>query len=207
MPYITDKKVTARLKATLDDGTKLELEGDVDAKKKYYPVTELDEKVNLMGIFKALSKICKSSKDIMILGTIIEYANAHNEILIPNQTSYAKELDISRKQLIGVLTRAEEANLIHKLDTGRYLLNPFKIMCESACARHYEHQELIQVRWKEETGLFTELELESLIQLSNYLELEVGLRPTSYNLSVATYYQRNHQITDKQRECIMKHNK
>ncbi len=205
MPYVTSNKTVAKLKATLEDGTVCELKGDVSTTKEYYPIKELDERVNLMGLFKSLSQICKSSTDIVILGTIIEYANAHNEILIPNQTSYAKELGISRKQLIGVLTRAEEVNLLHKLDTGRYLLNPYKVMCESACARPYKHQELIQVRWKEETGLFTELELSKLNGLSNHLELAVGLRPTAYNLSVAEYYYVNHQITDKQRKAILKH--
>ena len=205
MSYVTNKTITAKLKATLEDGTVCELKGDVSNTKEYYPIKELDERVNLMGLFKSLSQICKSSTDIVILGTIIEYANAHNEILIPNQTSYAKELGISRKQLIGVLTRAEEVNLLHKLYTGRYLLNPYKVMCESACARPYKHQELIQVRWKEETGLFTELELEKLINLSKHLELDVCLRPTAFNISVAEQYHTKHQITDKQRKCVLKH--
>lgn len=205
MSYVTNKTITAKLKATTEDGVKFEFKADIGNDKEYFPVMEIDEKVNLMGIFKALSQICKSSKDILILGTIIEYANAYNEIIIPNQSSYAKELNISRKQLLGVLSRAEEVNLLYKLDTGRYLLNPYKILSESACKRNYKHQELVQVKWKEETGLFTELELEKLINLSKHLELDVCLRPTAFNISVAEQYHTKHQITDKQRKCVLKH--
>lgn len=202
----THKETVAKLKATTEDGTKIEFKAEVTTNKEFYPVNEVDEKVNLMGLFKIMSEICKSGKDIKLLGQIIDYANGKNEIWLGNQTKLAEEFGVSRKHLSQLLKRAEEAKLLHKLDVGIYLLNPYKVLGESASKRTYKEQELIQVRWKSETGLITELELKQLIELSKHLELVVGLAPTEFNLSVASYYAGKHTITDKQRQALLKRN-
>ena len=74
------------------------------------------------------------------------YANSRNEILLPSITDIANDLGVSRKQLTVLLKRAEDVNLLHKLGTGRYLLNPYKILGAYASQTNYENQELIQVR-------------------------------------------------------------
>lgn len=204
MRYKREENTTATLQATLDDDTRIQFKAEINKIKEFYPVNEVDEKVNIMGMFKALSEICKSSSDIDILGSMIDGANALNEIVIPSITEFAEDMKVSRKHLNTLLNRAEEAKLLHKLGTGRYFLNPYKILGKTASGLDYQRQELIQVRWKEETGLFTELELEKLVNLSNYLELDVCLRPTQFNRSVAEHYSSKHQITDKQKKSVLK---
>lgn len=204
MGYVTTKKTKASLEATTDSGVRLLLSSDVEEQKEYYPVRELTERCNLKNVFRALSEACKSSRDILLLGDILERANVMNEILIPNISELANELEISRKHLTVLLSRAEDVLLLHKLGTGKYLLNPYRIMGTEASKTGYQVQELIQVRWKEETGLFTEIELAKLSVLSNYLGLDVGLRPTTFNLSVAEYYNQHKTITDKQRVAVLK---
>lgn len=204
MGYVTTKKTKASLEATTDSGVRLLLSSDVEEQKEYYPVKELTERCNLKNVFKALSEACKSSRDILLLGEILERTNLMNEIIIPNISDLAAELNISRKHLTLLLSRAEDVLLLHKLGTGKYLLNPYRIMGTEASKTSYQVQELIQIRWKEETGLFTELELSKLSELSKYLTLSVGLRPTAFNLNIAEYYVQHKTITDKQRVAVLK---
>lgn len=206
--YKTTKgEKTAELDVILSDGHKTTMKAKLPSDTWFYPVEEIDERVNLMGMFQALSKICKSSADITIMGSILDYANSRNEILLLSITDIANDLGVSRKQLTVLLKRAEDVNLLHKLGTGRYLLNPYKILGAYASQTNYENQELIQVRWKEITGLITEKEMENLLELSKHLGLENGLRPTKFNLNVAGQFKTKQQLSDKQMKALIKHNK
>ena len=206
MAYVTETNKSGRLGATTDDGDRIVFEGLIKSKKEYFPVKEVDEKFNLRNVFIAISEACRSSKDIEILGYLLERTDYNNYITISNLSELAEELGVSRKHLNTILKRAEEATLIHKIETGKYMVNPYKIMGASACKAGYETQELNQVRWKELTGLFTDLEIQQLIDLNKYMEFDVPLRPTSFNISIAEYYAKNKFITDKQRESLVKHN-
>ena len=206
MAYVTETNKTASLGATTDDGVRITLDGVIRQNTTYFPVKEVDEKFNLRNVFIAISEACRSSKDIEILGYLLERTDYNNYITISNLSELAEELGVSRKHLNTILKRAEEATLIHKIETGKYMVNPYKIMGASACKAGYETQELNQVRWKELTGLFTDLEIQQLIDLNKYMEFDVPLRPTSFNISIAEYYAKNKFITDKQRESLVKHN-
>jgi AraC-like DNA-binding protein len=204
MGYKTTKQTKVQIGATLDDGSRAMLEADVTVKGASYVVTELNERMNLRNTFKAISEACRSSADITILGEILERTDIQNEIRLHSLTEWAAQLNVSRKHLNTLLTRAEDASLLYKLNTGHYLLNPYKIMGAKASAAGYEIQELAQVRWKELTGLYTELEIQQLLDLSDYLKLENGLTPTYFNLSVAQYYSKNKTISPKQRTSMIK---
>lgn len=204
MGYKTTKQTKVQLGATLDNGSRTILEADVTEKGASYVVTELNERMNLRNTFKAISEACRSSADITILGEILERTDIQNEVLLHNLTEWAAQLNVSRKHLNTLLTRAEDAALLYKLDTGHYMLNPYKIMGAKASSAGYEIQELAQVRWKELTGLYTELEIQQLLDVSDYLGLENGLTPTHFNLSVARYYSKHKTISPKQRASMIK---
>ena len=63
----------------------------------------------------------------------------------------------------------------------------------------------MQINWRKLTGLLTDKQLTKLDKLGSYLELSVGLKPNEFNLSIAEQYASKGTITDKQRECILKH--
>lgn len=204
MAYKTTKNIRVFMGATLEDGSKTMLQGEVNTQKTYYPVKELNERINLKNTFKSLSEVCRSSRDIEILGEILERTDITNKILLPNLSELAEEFNISRQHLNTLLNRAEDANLLYKINTRHYMLNPYKIMGAKASSCDYETQEMIQVSWKELTGLITELETEQLLKLSDYLGLDIGLPPTSYCLSIAAYYNKHKTITDKQRAGLVR---
>lgn len=203
MAYIINETVTGN--ATLYDVNGNPFDVDLTKQKnfEFYNVTEIDGRFN-MNIFKVLGKTCKTGNDVVVLGELLQDVNQMNELIIPNISAKAEKIEISRKHLNTVLNNAVDSNLLHKMDSGYYLVNPYVLMMPKASKSGYKIQELIQVRWKEETGLITELEYEQLIALTDYLGLSEGLRPTEFNISVAGYYARDKKISPRQKTKLLK---
>ena len=193
-----------QVNATTDDGKRLLLNGVTKTKSTYYKVEEINGGINIMTLFTVLAKICKSGLDTQTIGKLIDSADNNNEIVIVNISKFADANDISRESLKRLLNRATDEALFHKIDTGHYMVNPYIIMSKGLTAGGYELQENRQIHWRKITGLITDKQLERLVNLGNYLGLQSALRATEFNLSVADYYASNGEITDKQRESLLK---
>jgi hypothetical protein len=193
-----------QVNATTDDGKRLLLNGVTKTKSTYYKVEEINGGISIMTLFDVLAKVCKSGLDTQIIGKLIDSADKNNEITIVNISKFADTNDISRESLKRLLNRATDEALFHKIDTGHYMVNPYIIMSKGLTAGGYELQENRQIEWRKITGLITATQLNKLVVLSNYLGLQSALRATEFNLSVAEYYANNGEITDKQREALVK---
>lgn len=193
-----------QVNATTDDGKRLLLSGVTKTKSTYYKVEEINGGINIMALFDVLAKVCKSGVDTQAIGKLIESADKNNEIVILNIGKFADTNAIGREAFKKLLKRATDEALFHKIDTGHYMVNPYIIMSKGLTAGGYELQENRQIYWRKITGLITDKQLERLLKLSNYLELQSALRATEFNLSVADYYASNGEITDKQRDALVK---
>lgn len=193
-----------QVNATTDDGKILLLNAIAKTKSTYYKVEEINGGINIMTLFMVLGKVCKSGLDTQTIGKLIDSADNNNEIVIVNISKFADANDISRESLKRLLNRATDEVLFHKIDTGHYMVNPYIIMSKGLTAGGYELQENRQIHWRKITGLITDKQLERLVKLGNYLGLQSALRATEFNLSVADYYASNGEITDKQRESLLK---
>ena len=193
-----------QVNVTTDDGDRVLLNGTTKTKSTYYKVEEINGGITIMTLFNALSKICKSGSDTQIIGKLIEMADSNNEIIVINISKFAETHSTSRESIKRLLSRATDEALFHKIDTGHYMVNPYIIMSKGLTAGGYELQENRQIYWRKITGLITDKQLERLVKLGNYLELQSALRATEFNLSVADYYASNGEITDKQRESLLK---
>ena len=193
-----------QVNATTDDGKRLLLNGVTKTKSTYYKVEEINGGINIMTLFTVLGKVCKSSVDTQTIGKLIESADRNNEIAILNIGKFADINEIGREAFKKLLKRATDEALFHKIDTGHYMVNPYIIMSKGLTAGGYELQENRQIEWRKITGLITATQLNKLVVLGNYLGLQSALRATEFDLSVADYYASNGEITDKQRESLLK---
>ena len=193
-----------QVNATTDDGKRLLLNGITKTKSTYYKVEEINGGISIMTLFNVLAKVCKSGLDTQVIGKLIDSADKNNEVTIVNISKFADANNISRESLKRLLNRATDEALFHKIDTGHYMVNPYIIMSKGLTAGGYELQENRQIHWRKITGLITDKQLERLVKLGNYLELQSALRATEFNLSVADYYASNGEITNKQRESLLK---
>ena len=193
-----------QVNAITDDGKRLLLNGITKTKSTYYKVEEINGGISIMTLFNVLAKVCKSGLDTQVIGKLIDSADKNNEITIANISKFATANGLCREVLTRLLNRATDKVLFHKIDTGHYMVNPYIIMSKGLTAGGYELQENRQIHWRKITGLITDKQLERLVNLGNYLELQSALRATEFNLSVADYYASNGEITDKQRESLLK---
>ena len=193
-----------QVNATTDDGNIVVLNGITKTKSTYYKVEEINGGISIMTLFNVLAKVCKSGLDTQVIGKLIDSADKNNEVIIGNISKFATTNGLCREVLTRLLNRATDEALFHKIDTGHYMVNPYIIMSKGLTAGGYELQENRQIEWRKITGLITDKQLEKLVKLGNYLELQSALRVTEFNLSVADYYVSNGEITDKQRKALQK---
>lgn len=203
MAWTTETEKLNSIQAVTEEGVTVVLSQIQKDVKTYHPIYEINIGAN-MNAFRALGEICKSSKDIDIMCDIMELADTNNKIAITNISKYAESAGTTRATLNKLLKRAEDSTLLHKMDTGLYLLNPFKLMSKGLTAGGYAAQETAQLKWRELTGLITDKQLAKLIRLNSYLEIANPLSPTEFNISVAEYYAKHGEITDKQKERLIK---
>lgn len=205
MAIEVNERVIYQVGATADDGNRMNLRATAEKDKKFFKIDELNGKVNIMNLFDTLGKVCKSGSDTTVIGKLIESADRKNEIHIPNMTKYASKVGISPESFKRLMKRATDENLLHKLDVGYYVVNPYIIMSKGLTNGGFKLQEFTQINWRKLTGLLTDKQLTKLDKLGKYLELNAGLKPNEFNLSIAEQYASNGTITDKQRECILKY--
>lgn len=204
MAYTIESSMLCSVGATLDDGNRMQLSAIVSDKKGFYKVHEMNGRHNDMELFEVIGEISKSGKDVKVVGIITRLADYNNKIVIPNISRFAENNDMSREALVKLLKRAVDSNLLFKIDTGYYMLNPYIIMSKGLTAAGMEAQELAQIKWREITGLLTQQMIDKIVNLSIHLGLSNILRATEFNLSVAEYYHSKGVITEKQKQAILK---
>lgn len=202
MAYIREEKINNSISAITEDGITVNLTQEQKTKTTYYNVQEMNGRHNSMELFNILSEVAKSGQDNRLIGNILSIADKVNEVHIHNMTELAEELGVSRESLKKLMSRATEYNLLYKINTGHYIVNPYVIMSKGLTAAGYATQEAVQVRWIELTGLITNTQITKLTKLTRYLKLPNALKATEFNISVAEYYANNGTITDKQRSML-----
>lgn len=202
MAYIREQKINNSISAITEDGITVNLTQEQKVKTTYFNVQEMNGRYNSMELFNVLGEVAKSGKDNKLVGCLIGLANNVNEIHIHNMTEFASLQDISRESLKKLLLRAVEHDLLHKITTGHYMVNPYIIMSKGLTAAGYEVQEATQLKWRKVTGLLTNKQIAKLVKLSGYLNMPTTLQATEFNLSVADYYHSKGEVTDKQKLAL-----
>jgi hypothetical protein len=171
---------------------------------KVAPPRNLNTRVNLVDLMQALIGIAKSPKDLAIMLELVEEMLPNNEIMIPNLTRFSELHDISIASFKRLLSRAEDTALLHKLNTGHYLVNPFVIASKGLTSKGNEAIREIQTKWSELTVMMTASDREALVQLSNHLGLEMPLPVNPFTLSVSQQYKSKGKITEGQKTALLK---
>lgn len=185
--------------ATLNNGGRLDLSGKVDpTKKTFYKIEEMNIRANHMKYMSTLAKVCKSSKDIEIIGELINQADYNNDISIDSLTNFAKDYSVGIEALKKLLQRAVQEGLFHKIGTGYYMMDPHIIMSKKLTSAGYDLQELTQIRWRKLTGLLTDKQLDKLIKLNAWLKMDTPIRANEFNLSLAEYFHKHKKLTELQ---------
>jgi len=126
-------------------GSKFLTKGSSKEVTKYYTIKKITSRVNSMDLLTALSKICKSPKDIQIINGLLDESNSDGEIVITNITKKSEEFLIARSKLNEILNRAVKENFLFKKDKGVYLINPYIFIGKRV--RSNEMREKLQTSW------------------------------------------------------------
>ena len=98
-----------------------------------------------MTLFTVMEKVCKSSKDIMMMNHLTEMVDNKNVIRIENISSLAKDMELSRAKLTSFLKLLVDNNFTNKLDRGVYMVNPYIFIGRRV--RSNELRESAQRQW------------------------------------------------------------
>lgn len=186
-----------------DDGTKL-VATATDKYRNNNKASKLNGRVHTMDLLQMMSEITKSSKDILILKSIIKETDIANEIKLVNVEKFAVKANTSVESLRKVLTRACEIGLLHKLDTAYYMLNPFVLLSQGLTFAKDGRQFDVQVRWRELTNVYTESDIIALDNLASFVNAET-LPPLPILISIANQYKSKGMVTDKQKAVVLKY--
>jgi hypothetical protein len=100
------------------------IEATKEISNKYYSIRRLNLKICYDDFIEVLSKLCKSSKDILIFGKLFDKVDRENELRI-SVTNFCKKHEFTRSRVNKILQEAVEIGFVKKLDRGLYLVNPF----------------------------------------------------------------------------------
>lgn len=126
-------------------GNRFLAEGKSTEETRYYKIKRLTSRVNSMDLLNILSEVCKSPKDLKLMNTLLDEANANNRIIITNISAKAIELGVARSKLNALLSNAVKESLLHKLDKGTYVINPYVLIGRRI--RSNELREALQREW------------------------------------------------------------
>lgn len=83
-----------------------------------------------MDLFTVQAQICKSSKDITLFADILDKMDIDGNTRISNISKFSKDHNVSRRKTTDILNRmcSTEPELLIKIDTGVYRINPYLYM-------------------------------------------------------------------------------
>jgi len=125
------KEISSRLafKASLIDqnGEFHDIEVDNVITERYYSIRKLNTKVMYMDLIIVQSKLCNSSKDILVFGELFGKLKESNRLELPNISKFCRNSGFSRTKVTNMLKKAEQIGFTIKLEQGLYFVNPFVI--------------------------------------------------------------------------------
>jgi len=105
------------------NGEIFEVNGATEKSSKYYSIENLNKRISVMDLFTYQSKLCNSSKDILMFRDFLMKVDKHNEFR-ENISSFCKKHDIDRSRITKFLTNAVKIGLVLRINRGVYLVNP-----------------------------------------------------------------------------------
>jgi hypothetical protein len=120
------------------------IEATKEISNKYYSIRRLNLKICYEDFIEIQSKLCRSSKDILIFGHLFEKVDKENELRI-TITKFCNQYNYTRSRVNKMLQESVEINFTKKLDRGIYLINPF-IFKSKGCSN--QTIERLQKEWK-----------------------------------------------------------
>ena len=91
---------------------------------KYYSIRRLNLKICYEDFIEVQSKLCRSSKDILIFGHLFQKADKENELRV-NITKFCEQYKYTRSRVNKMLQESIEVGFTKKMARGIYLINPF----------------------------------------------------------------------------------
>ena len=120
------------------------IEATKEISNKYYSIRRLNLKICYEDFIEIQSKLCRSSKDILIFGKIFDKVDRENELRI-SVSKFCEKHKFTRSRVNKMLQEAIEAGFVKKLDRGLYLINPF-ILKGKRCSN--QTVERLQREWE-----------------------------------------------------------
>jgi hypothetical protein len=119
------------------------IEATKEISNKYYSIRRLNLKICYEDFIEVQSKLCRSSKDILIFGHLFQRVDKENELRV-NITKFCEQYNYTRSRVNKMLQESIEINFIKRLDRGIYLINPF-IFKSKGCSN--QTIERLQKEW------------------------------------------------------------
>lgn len=119
-----------------------------DVSERYYSIRRLNQKVQYMDLIESISKITRSSKEVIIFGVLFSSLDKRNVLNI-NVSKFCKDTGYSRTTVTRMLKDSIECGFSIKLGVGEYFINPFIVRGTSFYSN--KNFEQIQRDWEELT--------------------------------------------------------
>lgn len=107
----------------------------------------LTTRCNMIDLLNVMAEVCKSSKDIKTLNSLLDLATDNNSLEITTVTALASSLEVPRTTLSTLLTSLVKADLLRKESSKLYHFNPFIFIGKRV--RSNEVREALQSKWQQ----------------------------------------------------------
>lgn len=176
----------------------------VDKYKNPNKAKKLNARIQTMDFLQIMSEVAKSSKDILILKDVINEADVANEIKLVNITKFADSIGAGVTAVKGILSRACEHGLLHKIDTGHYMMNPYVLLSKGLTYATDDGQVVAQDRWTNYSVAFTESDRIAVDKLACFVNAP-ALYAVPIIVSIANQYISKGKVSDKQKAIVLKY--
>ena len=130
-----------------DDGNLVPLKATSEKVNTFYYIKNLTTRCNMIDLLTVMSKVCKSSKDIVTFNQLLDLATADNALEFVSVTELAKLMQLPRPTLSTMLSKLAAEEFLHKVSSNKYLINPFIFLGKRV--RSNEKREQLQKDWSQ----------------------------------------------------------
>jgi hypothetical protein len=213
--YKSETTETTQLTAIASDGTHIPIEGTKTIQQTNYSIKKLNSRIflnkgeGMQDLFTTQASICSSSKNIkMFRELLVRTDNQH--ILRMSAKKFAELMKVTRNTASTFFKKCTENNLLHKMETNEYLVNPYLFTPIGAKG---EIIEKAQLQWAE-IELQSDLkdpEVSGMAENARKLIDEYALtKPlalllkNSFFLSILSQYRDGKRLSQKQVDTLVK---
>ena len=129
-----------------DDGAHIPLKATEEKVTTFYSIKGLTTRCNMIDLLTIMSNVCKSSKDISTVNSLLDMADGNNAIRFDSVTKLAAYLGMPRTSLSTMFTNLVKEGLLKKVSAKDYRVNPF--IFTGKRVRSNEVRESLQFEWK-----------------------------------------------------------